>query len=219
MNNLITDEQWGIEFFRFSDLQSLNVDRYFSCLNLMKSLFEGPDFKIPTTGFYLNHISNRHPDDDGGISVRLTYFTNNSEKTKEAIKNFINNRDIKIYPSKDRTDPHSAPISAFGEEPRFRNFLNTYTQIGLDLLNNNTLLQFRILISEYMSRLFPRRISGQSLFEHFFNSHSNFFKIKLDKLRREQLWKDLSYFPSRSECYPHFLANMFVVSDQGIIGQ
>ncbi len=216
MNNLTIVNQWGIEFFRFSDLQSLSVDKYFSCLNLIKLLFEREDFKNSTAGFYLNHIANEHPNDDGGISVRLTYFTTNGE-TLEVIKNFIDkNQDIKIYPSGDRKDAHSGSISSLGEELRFRNFLNTYTQIGLDLSGNDTLLHFRNLISQYMSNYFPRRESGKALFEILFNSYSNFFK-NLEDIKRDQLWVDLMYCNSSSECYPHFLANMFVITDSGII--
>ena len=57
MNILNTNSLFGQKFFRFSDLQPLNTERYFSCLNLMKPLFKREDFKNSTPGFYINYIT------------------------------------------------------------------------------------------------------------------------------------------------------------------
>lgn len=214
MNNLSIQDRWGTEFFRLSDLYSLNISNYFLCLNYLKSLFGTEEFCRSTSGFYLNHIKNRHPNDDQGISVRLTYFTSDG-KTLNVIKNLIvQNPNIKIYPSADREDSHPGEVSTLGEEFRFRNFLNTYTQIGLDLISGDNLIQFRELISEYMSQYFSRYISGNILFDNFLRLKSEFYN-NLDESRRKEFWKDLLYCTSFNECYPHFLANMFIIADNG----
>ena len=233
MNNLTNDNPFSVLFFRFADLQGLNVNRYFQCLRSIKPLLlENPDFKDSTPGFYVNRRTN---EDDMGNSVRLTYFTSNEIKTRKAIQDFISaNNNLRLFCAKEcRVDVRGNAISGDpNEELRFRMFANTYTNIGLDLLDQNVLLTFRNLVADHMKeflivsiskfRTFPppeplEEINAEPLLSPFLIRNSKFFREKLDASKRKQLWKDLIYCRSREICFPHFLANMFAVSDDGSI--
>lgn len=221
---------FGVLFFRFSDLQGLSVNRYFNCLRAVKPLLlENPDFKDSMSGFYINYITNR--DDDYGNSVRLTYFTNNETKTRKAIQSFLfssTSNDVRLFCSKD-CKVNIVGNAASGnaeEELRFRIFSNIYTHIGLDLLDEKVLANFRSCLAEYMLELAKllntsgfsteeKEIDAKSFFNSFFEEHSIFFKNELDDSKREQLWKDLRYCPRKELDFPHFLANMFAVQDNG----
>lgn len=232
MNNLTISNPFGVLFFRLSDLQSLNVNKYFDCLRHLKQLLKSSDFKDSVSSFYVNHIAN---EDDGRISVRLTYFTNNQTKTKKAIHDFINRySEVKLFPSKDCKEniKGNAASDDPEEELRFRMFSGVYTNIGLDLLGQDILLDFRNLVADYMKDFFTlslrvvgtfppgetlEGINAATFFSSFFKKYSKFFRDELDESNREQLWRDLNYCPRKELCFPHFLANMFVISDDGII--
>lgn len=215
MNNLTIDNPFGVKFFRFSNLQPLNINGYFSCLNLIKPLFERQDFKDSTSGFYINYITNS----EDGNSVRLTYFTNNKAETSRAIKNFLNtNSNIVLFPSKDSYESGKGNIAEGygGENLRFRRFLNAYTQIGLDLLGYN-ILYSRRLAAEYRLNYSTQKISCKPLFESAFTKHSKFFN-QLDTSSIEQLWKDLNFWHTIKNTnyvadWAHFLVNMLLPGD------
>jgi len=215
MNNLTTDSPFGVIFLRFSDLKGLDVNRYFDCLRAVKPLLESSDFTDSTPGFYINYITNS----EGGNSVRLTYFTENEAKTKNAIEDFLNaNSKIVLFSSHDSKESQKGNIAEGygGENLRFRRFLNTYTQIGLDLLDYD-ILYSRRLVAEYRLTYSTQKISPKPLFEPAFNKHSKFF-CQLDSFDIEQLWKDLNFWhPIKISGYvadwTHFLVNMLLPSD------
>lgn len=207
MKNLTTNDLCGRIFFRCSDLRP--IDGYFSCLNSVKSLLESPNFKSSTPGFYIN-VS------EGVNSVRLSYFTSNRAETEGAIQGFSDeNSNIRIFK---REEPHVAEVSRRygGEELRFRKFLHTYTQIGLDLLDYD-ILYSRRLLAEYRLTYSPQKISCRPLFEPAFTKHSLFFN-QLHSSSVKQLWKDLNYWhPISAKEYvadwAHFLVNMLLPGD------
>lgn len=213
MNNITEEDLVGTEFFRFSDLKSLDKDSYLKCLKFIKPLFENPDFKSLTSGFYINYIPNEARD-GGGYSVRLKYFTKDWEKVKKVTEKFSNtNGIVEIFPSQEtKTRPTPGPISLKygGEELRFRRFLTTYPHIGLDLLDYD-ILYSRRLVAEYRFTYSAQRISCRPLFEPAFSKYSEFFR-RLDNYSAEQLWEDLDYGDFQG-IYTHFLVNMLLPAD------
>ena len=147
--NLPEKHQLGIEFFRFSNLQSLNADSYFGCLNLIKPLLKSFDFQSFTPGFYINRITNA--EDDSGDSVRLTYYTINPSETLKAINHFLeNNKQISLFNSKTSSRPTNISLTAYDQnELRFRNFLNRNTQICLEVLEGYGIHSFQELVARY----------------------------------------------------------------------
>lgn len=207
MKNLTTNDLFGRIFLRCSDLRP--IDGYFACLNSIRPLLENHEFKSSTPGFYVN-IS------EGINSVRLSYFTNNKTETERVIQKFLKqNTSIGLFKQE---DPHATKVSErySGEELRFRNFLHTYTQIGLDLLEYD-ILYSRRLLAEYRLTYSPQKISCGPLFEPAFTKHSLFFN-QLYSSSVKQLWKDLNYWhPISNKKYvadwAHFLVNMLLPGD------
>ena len=201
MHNLTIDNLFGRAFLRCLDLRP--IEGYFNCLNLIKPLLENPNFKSSTPGFYLN-VS------DELNSVRLSYFTNNKTETERVIREFLNgNSNISLFRCE---EPCVVKISEGygGEELKFRKFLNTYTHIGLDLLDYD-ILYSRRLVAEYRLTYSPQRIPCRPLFEPAFSKHSSFFN-QLDSSAVRQLWKDLDYWHSGGD-WAHMLVNMLLPGD------
>lgn len=218
MNNSIEKALVGKKYLKISDTP---IEGYFNCVKAIKSLLENFDSSSSIPGFYIN-IS-------GNISnhlniVRLTFFTNNPEETKKIIDKFLsNNTNVVSLPLGDFGDenfkkPMECKISEGygGEEIRFRNFLNTYTHIGLDLLEYDILYSRRVM-SEYRLTYSTQKISPRPLFEPIFSKHSKFF-LQLDSGSIEKLWKDLYFWhpiriPGCVADWTHFLVNMLLPGD------
>ena len=220
----IPGEYWyGIKYFRDSSLQPLTVRGYFTCLDNLRPLFMRSDFKDSTPSFYLNMRTYEVKDGgDNGDSVRLCYFSVNPQMTEKIIEDFAKNNHDKIgiyeLPGDVRKINKNDPKSSYLiNEPRFRKFLYVYTQIGLDLLAPKVLLSFRLIMARYVPSFYRGTATDFHTFEDFLRQYSSFFCDVLDQHERNQLWKDLNYCPSGERCFPHFLANMVAVYDDGTL--
>ncbi len=213
MNNLPQNHLTGIEFFRFSDLQPLNTDGYFKCLNLIQPLFKDPGFITSTPGFYLNRITNSN--DDKGNSVRLTYYTIDSFKTLKAIDDFVEtNGKIAIFKSSDSSRPDNTPLSEHDrEELRFRNFLNRNTQICLEALEKYGEHSFQEVVTWYRYVGLPKKIHPKLVFSPIFEEYSDYFnELKRDSLDG-QYWEDLVFIHKSKNFGLHFMVNMVAVPE------
>jgi len=213
MDNLPINHSTGVEFFRFKDLQPLNADGYFECLNLIKPLFKDSDFCASTPGFYFNRITNEN--DDNGASFRLTYYTIDPVKTLESINNFIgkNNR-IAIFKSSDSSRPSPDSLKEHNlEELRFRNFLNRNTKICLEILENYGEHSFQEIVTWYRYIGLPQKIHPKSVFGPIFEKYSNYFKKLKDSSLDNQYWEDLIYNHFGKNFGFHFMVNMTAVPE------
>ncbi|MBZ9572158.1 hypothetical protein KJA15_02415 [Patescibacteria group bacterium] len=212
MNNSIEKALIGKRYLKASDTP---IEGYFECIKAIKPLLANFDSSSSTPGFYINISENKSNQLN---IVRLTFFTYASEETEKIIEIFLkNNSNIISLPVEDFDDknfkePIECKISEGygGEEIRFRNFLNTYTHIGLDLLDYD-ILYSRRLVAEYRLTYSPQRISCKPLFEPPFIKHSKFFN-QLDDYSVEQLWNDLNFWHSKGD-WTHFLVNMLLPGD------
>ncbi len=213
MENLTTDDLFGRFFFKCSDVRQF--EGYYTCIELIRPLLKINEFVSSITGFYLN-VSG------ASNEVRLSYFTNSELLTQEIVEKFVkeNNNLVLIKSVK----PKSKKISqGYGcEELRFRKYLHTYTQIGLDLLTCDKLYA-RALVAEYRLTYSPQKISCRPLFEPAFSKHSNFFN-QLEQPSKDQLWRDLDYWhPIENLGYiadwAHMLVNMLLPGDWIYINQ
>jgi hypothetical protein len=209
MNQLTGNNPFVVLFFRFPNLKPLKkAEEYFSCLKLLRPLFGSSGFKASTLGYYLNYNTQ---------SVRLTYFTNNETETKEAIDNFLNENGGIALSECEAPKIGNIAKRYGGDNLRFRRFLNTYTQIGLDLLDYD-ILYSRRLVAEYRLTYSTQKISCNPLFEPAFTKHSKFFS-QLDTQSVEQMWEDLNFWhphPNKPGCvadWAHFLVNMLLPGD------
>lgn len=212
MNNSLEKALVGKKYLKISDTP---IEGYFDCIKVIKPLLADFNSSSSTPGFYINisgNSSNRLN------VVRLTFFTYNPEETKKIIDRFLNNNtNVVSLPLEDfRDENFKKPIECRisegygGEEIRFRNFLNSYTHIGLDLLDYD-ILYSRRLVAEYRLTYSTQRISCKPLFEHPFSRHSKFFN-QLDGYSIEQLWNDLNFWHSKGD-WAHFLVNMLLPGD------
>lgn len=218
INKVPRQHRLGKEYFRLLDLETLEGDRYFDCIDCLRPLFEKPNFQEFTQGFYLNQITNLMQDgDDNKNSVRLTYFSINPSKTIEVIKNFEkeNSNKIKIYDSKTKERPSDDNLIDFDEkQSEFWQFLNDYTQVSLDLLKNYGREASQKLIWEYRTCHLLERKLPKPFLEPVFSQNSEYFRKLKESSLNEKFWKDLVHnFGPGNGFGLHFLVNMMGFND------
>lgn len=211
--NLPEKHTLGIEFFRFSNLQPLNADDYFKCLNLIKPLFKNSDFQAATPGFYINRITNI--EDDHGDSVRLTYYTVNPLETIRAINDFATtNKEVSLFNSKNSNRPGNTSLTEYdGNEMKFKNFLHRNTQICLEALEGYGISSFQELVARYRYDLLPQRIPPELILEPIFVKHSNYFNKLKDNSLALQYWEDLVYLHPGNNFGLHFMVNIVAMPE------
>lgn len=204
----------GREFFRLVDSRSLDTRGYFLCLKYLRSLFQNAKFKDLTPGFYINFIT--IPDDNGN-GVRLQYYTINPTLTLQLIFDFIfKNKDrLSIFKSKETFRPDlNQPLEEPDEKGyKFQNFLNTNTQIVLDVLENYGEHSLQKLVYDYRYIHLPQRTPPEVIFESVFIQHSNFFReLKKQNLSKEY-WQGLTYMFNGVDYGLHFLVNIAAIQE------
>lgn len=196
---------YGDIYFRFSVDQKLNDDEYFNCLRKIKNLFQDPDFESSIPGFYINFIRG---------SLRLCYYTIDVKKTRQAKEVFLGkNPEIKIFSSQEPEEAQKLK-NCDDNDLRFRNFLTTYSQIGLDLIDCNNFQYIRDLVAGYrFAYICVGRISSRPFFEAAFSKYSNFFN-QMNLSMVEQFWKDLDRYDDEGRPdWAHYFVNMLLPYD------
>lgn len=218
MVNIIEKALIGKRYLKISDIA---IEGYFGCIKAIKPLLTDLDSNSSTSGFYINISGN---ESNHLNVVRITFFTYNTQETKKIIDTFLSNNTnvvsllLEDFGDENFKEPIECKISEGygGEEIRFRNFLNTYTHIGLDLIDYD-ILYSRRLVAEYRLTYSTQKISPKILFESVFSKHSKFF-LQLDSGSIKQLWKDLDFWhpiriPGCVADWTHFLVNMLLPGD------
>jgi hypothetical protein len=232
MKNLKINNLNGKVYF---PIQNYNNDQeffnnYFILLDTVKKNLRELESKSLITGFYINHINSvevKH-------SIRVTYFVDykNKATTEEEFFKISNNN-----------KNNESPVKGFGFGGgypvvmglRGMQFLNTYTHIGLDLLEKSEARSVRNLISRYRLKIVinPQQkiyddisISKEEIkliFANFFTVNSQFFNTLDSNLySKDDFWEDLARYrigdSGKSIGYfGHFLMNMFLISDQQVL--
>jgi len=213
MDDLPINHSTGVEFFRFKDLQPLNADQYFECLNFIRPLFKDHVFCASTPGFYFNRITNTN--DDKGNSLRLTYYTTDPIRTLESINNFADkNSKIAIFESSDSSRPSANSLSEHDlEELRFRNFLNRNTKICLEILESYGEHSFQEFVTWYRYIGLSQKIHPKSVFSPIFEKHSKYFNELKKNSLDDQYWEDLVFVHKGKNLGFHFIVNMLAVPE------
>jgi hypothetical protein len=203
MHNIPIDDLFGIFFVKGSD--GLKYDSYFKTINSLRSLFDDKRFKEVVDGFYISCI-------DG--DTRISYFVDSrrAEKSIKLFQEFFVKNEIEEI--KNHSFPHEDIIAQdYGGsfyEQRFRNFLNNYTQIGLELLQGN-ILHSRRLFTIYRYHVRQASISFESFFEPTFMKYSQFY-ASFSNEEKKQFFEDLKMRPQPTE-WAHMMVNMIVGCD------
>jgi len=237
MKNLVANDLIGKAFFPIrqysNDKEFFN--NYFVLLISIKEELREFESKFLITGFYINHINNASVQN----SIRVTYFVIDKNKfiVEDEFKKISNN-------NKNNESPKGIPPgSLFGsgypniEDLRGRQFLNTYSQIGLDLLDKLKTEYLYNLISSYRLKLIidPRRKSYDDIsdskedikltFADTFNKNSDFYnKLNSNLYSADNLWEDLARYRIVINnnnfsigFFGHFLVNMFLIPDEYVL--
>jgi hypothetical protein len=236
MKNLTSYDLLGKAFFPILyKNESEFFDEYFSLLNTIKKKLREFESKSLITGFYINRINSA----DVKNSLRVTYFVADKNKliVEEKFRKISNYNDNNEAPKK-------FPLgSLFGsgypdiDDLRGRQFLNTYCQIGLDLLEKLDVKSVYDLISRYRLKIIidPQRklydaISNSKediklAFADVFSQKSDFFnKLNSSLYSADNLWEDLARYRiivnnnnSSIGFLGHFLVNMFLIPDEQVL--
>jgi hypothetical protein len=179
------------------------VAGYYSSLNALRPLLDSGEWKESVTGYYLNVAGDLD-------AVRLSYFTTSPDQTRQIVEGFVADHGLEYIRSP--SVPVLKRISGRygGEELRFRKFLATYTQIGLDLLDYD-ITYARRLVAEYRLSYSPQRLSCRPLFEPALIKHSPYYN-SLESQAKSQLWQDFNYWHPGGD-WLHMMVNMLLPGD------
>jgi hypothetical protein len=176
---------------------------YYSTLNAIRPLHDSGEWKASITGYYLNVTGNFD-------AVRLSYLTTSPEQARQVVDGFVAAYGLEYIQEPSAAVSKRISADYGGEELRFRKFLATYTQIGLDLLDYD-IRYARRLAAEYRLSYSPQRLSCRPLFEPALQKQSPYYN-GLDSRAQAQLWRDFNYWHPRGD-WLHMMVNMLLPGD------
>lgn len=159
-------------------------DGYYRSLFAIYPLLVSNEWIEKVTGYFINVAGNFD-------AVRLFYFTASPDQAKELVDHFASEH--RLMNIREPVTPHPIKISEKygGEELRFRRFLSTYAQIGLDIIKAD-LLNARCLFATFRWQVMRARRKYRPHFLRTFQSQSPFFNsLSVDEI--DQFWRDLSH--------------------------
>lgn len=179
---------------------------YYSTLEALRPLLDSEEWQAQTTGFYLNA---------GGTNcdaVRISYFCANGQDPRPVVQAFARNHDLCLVAAA-RPPAQVAIASAYGgDEARFRRFLSTYSQIGLDLIRSD-LNHARCLFATFRFQVFPSRGDYRAHFAPSFEARSPFYQT-MSQREKDQFWADLANWPNPPQVdWAHMFVNMVLGCD------
>ena len=201
--NLRETDLFGVHTFRSARVGTL--DGYYASLTAVRPLVRGPEWASATTGFYLN-VSG---DFD---AVRISYFAPSKEPPLRVLAEFGKQHALESL--EPRTLPSQARVAAAygGEELRFRRYLATYAQIGLDIMGAD-LLHARRMFAVLRWCVSRARWPYRPFLEPAFVRLSPSYQA-LPEADRDQLFADLENWPVEGQLdWAHMFVNMVLGCD------
>jgi hypothetical protein len=178
---------------------------YYSSLGAIRPLVGSQEWTEDITGFYINVAG----DFD---AVRVSYWTTSPEQTRRVVDRFLGEHGLEYIREPGEPGPTRNSDAYGGEELRFRKFLATYTQIGLDIMAAD-LLNARCLLATFRWRVMRNRQPYKPHFEGTFQTHSPFYN-SLSQSEKGQFWLDLSHWPNPPQVdWAHMMVNMVLGCD------
>ena len=196
------DDRYGLCFLSVSRYPSF--DNYYASLDVLTPLLREPAWIHSCTGFYLSSVDFGFP--------RLTYFALDPEPPAAAVKT--------IRSCTGLIEPKEAqPLKSVeyaqnygGSEIEFRQYLCTYTQIGLDLLGSDRLHSQR-LFATYRWQVLPAGKPVRSHFESSFLRQSPTYQL-LSRGARDRFWSCFEFWAGDAHtCWAHMFVNMVLAMD------
>jgi len=167
-------------------------------LEAIRPLLKSKKWSESVTGYYINITDHL----DG---VRLSYFTSSPEQPKKVVDHFTSEHELENI--KCPEVPHKTD-----DELRFRKYLVTYTQIGLDIMKAD-LFNARCLFATFRWQVMTARKPYKPRFIRTFQTQSPFYN-SLSSAEKDQFWKDLAYWPNPPQVdRAHLFVNMVLGFD------
>jgi hypothetical protein len=178
---------------------------YYNSLDAVHRLLSNDDWEKFVTGYYINV---------GGDydAVRISYFTPDKENVINLIEQFVEKNNLEIIKWSHADRPGKISEAYGGEEMRFRRFLSTYTQIGLEIMEAD-LLNARCLLATFRWQVMRAKMPFELHFKRTFEQQSPSYN-SLSPEENEQFWKDMAHWPNPPQYgWAHFLINMVLGCD------
>ena len=210
-NKVKETDLFGVIFLNAGN--SKPVEGYYTSLDAIRPLVESEAWLETVTGFYIN--ASEDPNDENVVNVaRLSYFTRSADQAIKVVEDLIvANR---LEHAKDPDIPKLAKVSEIysGGELRFRKYLSTYTQIGLDIMKKKEDQEnARYLFTTFRWQVMRGNRPYKPHFERTFESDSPFYK-KLSPDQKAHFWSDLSFWPNPPQVdWAHMFVNMVLAQD------
>jgi len=182
---------------------------YYETLMEVRSLLASTAWQSSVTGCYVNSARSFR-------SLRLSFFTREPEKARAAVTAFCGSTSVEVL---EEGQPQRQRVSAEygGEELRFRNFLSTYSPLGLDIMERD-LLYAKRLLATFRWRVMRARESYRQHFEGTLATWSATWST-LSEAQRAQWWSDLGHWPNPPQVdWAHMLVNMVLGCDWNSAG-
>lgn len=178
---------------------------YYNSLNAIRNLLASPEWLSTVTGYYINVTGEND-------IVRISYWTVTPRQTRALVDRYVSEHELEHI--RQPTNPKRTRNSdAYGgEEMRFRRYLATYTQIGLEIMETD-LLNARSLFATFRWQVMR---AGRAYEPHFLKTFENqsFFYNSLSVSGKLQFWLDLAHWPDPHQVdWAHMFVNMVLGAD------
>lgn len=202
-DDLQESDLFGVHTFRSGRVGRL--DGYYASLAAARPLVRSAEWTAATTGFYLNVAG----DFD---AVRISYFAPSAEPPRRALDEFGTRHALESLEPHRLPSPERVAAQYGGEELRFRRYLATYTQIGLDITEAD-LLHARRLFAVFRWCVSRARWPYRPFFEPAFHRLSPTFQ-GLRETDRDRFFADLENWPVEGQVdWAHMFVNMVLGCD------
>ena len=190
-------DPYGLIFLAMSATPSF--DNYYESIKVLTSYFRNDSWINSCSGYYINSV-------DYGLP-RVTYFAADNTKAKIEVEKICT--ETGLIQVKEATDlkPVKFKDSYGGPEDRFRRYLCTYTQFGLELLESACTHAQR-LFATYRWRIWIAGESGRSHMEESFLRYCPSYQ-SLPPMARDEFWADFDF----AWGWNHMFVNMIIAID------
>jgi len=200
------DENDHLGTILVTDGLSARFYSYYSTVDALRPLFQLPEWKSQTTGWYLNVGDNEF------TTVRISYFCRPGNDPRPMVAAFLSDHSLSS-PSKPCRPKKTKFADRYGGvECRFRSYLSTYSYIGLDIMAAD-LHYAQCLFATYRWQVFMSQGSCREHFAPSFESMSRFYSA-MPLEDQERFWLDFASWPNPPEVdWAHMFLNMVLACD------
>jgi len=179
---------------------------YYSTGDALRPLFQLPQWKSKTTGWYLN------VGDNESTVVRISYFCPAGNDPRSVVATFLSDHSLSS-PSEPCPPKKTKFADSYGgDEYRFRSYLSTYSHIGLDIMGAD-LHYAQCLFATYRWQVFMSQGSCREHFATSFESMSPFYR-SMPHEDQERFWGDFACWPKPPQVdWAHMFVNMVLPGD------